>query len=207
MLHKVATTSYRKRASMGRIHWCGGLPPERTVSQGGLRAIAAALSALGCVARMQPARCSYSFRPLAGKENHSSPFPSLGVARAGAVAPTTTSARGATRVGHPIASSIRPRSDTPAGRGVSQVPVSQFLTSEPLEDGTDCAAVAVIFSWEFGHDPCPPWGCCQRAGCPAPGKGASTTAAGMAGQSAKSRDTWAGAQRSRPAGVRTPSLF
>ena len=40
-----------------------------------------------------------------------------GVARAGAVAPTTTSARGATRVGHPIASSIRPRSDTPAGRG------------------------------------------------------------------------------------------
>jgi hypothetical protein len=28
---------------------------------------------------------------------------------------------------------------------VSQVPVSQFLTSQPLEDGTDCEALAVTF--------------------------------------------------------------
>ena|ERR1700704_2175522 len=79
-------------------------------------------------------------------------LPSFVVARAGAVAPTTTSTRGATYLEHPIASSIRPRSDTPAGRGVSQVPVSQFLTSQPLEDGTDCVAVAVIFQWECNID-------------------------------------------------------
>src|SRR5216684_568413 len=99
---------------------------------------------------------------------------SLVVARAGAVAPTTTSARGATRLGHPIASSIHPRRDTPAGRGVSQVPVSQFLTSQPLEDGTDCEDISM---------------------------GMQYSSAFLTYSAASNLDTWAGAHVDRPAGV------
>ena len=36
---------------------------------------------------------------------------------------------------------------------MSQVPVSQFLTSQPLEDGTDCVAVAVIFPHDTESTP------------------------------------------------------
>jgi hypothetical protein len=35
---------------------------------------------------------------------------------------------------------------------VSQVPVSQFLTSQPLQDGTHCLPVAVTFPWECKED-------------------------------------------------------
>jgi hypothetical protein len=62
------------------------------------------------------------------------------------------SARGATRLGHPIASSIR-RGVTLRQEGGSQVPVSQFLTFQPLEDGTDCVAVAVIFPHDTESTP------------------------------------------------------
>jgi len=94
------------------------------------------------------------------------PFLPLVVARAGAVAPTTTSARGATRVGHPIASSIHPRSDTPSRElACPRFRFPSFLASQPLEDGTNCAAVGVIFLWEWVMIPCPRWApLCQRSG-------------------------------------------
>ena len=149
MLRKVAATQLTQTREHGRIYWCGGLPRERTQRPKGACELLPRHSprlgvSLSCsqLAAVTPSGHLRGRRRLI-------PLPSLGVARAGAVAPTTTSARGATRVGHPIASSIHPRSDTPAGRGCPRFRFPQFLTSQPLEDGTDCAAVAVIFLWEW----------------------------------------------------------
>ena len=191
---------------MGRIHWCGGLPPERTVSQGGLRAIAAALSALGCVAP-----CSSSLQlllpaTLRGRRNHSIPLSLTGRSAGRRRSPNNNvSPRGdKSRPPDRFPQSVSRSSYTRAGRGVSQVPGSPFFTSEPSEDGTDCAAVAVTLPWEFGHDPAAAGVAPRRM--PGTRKGASTTSrmAGSIGQEAAIPGPKPGP---RPAGVRTPSLF
>jgi hypothetical protein len=56
------------------------------------------------------------------------------------------SARGATRLGHPVASSIHRGVTLRRGADAGQ------QTSQPLQDGTHCLAVAVTFPWECKPD-------------------------------------------------------
>jgi hypothetical protein len=87
---------------------------------------------------------------------------------------------------------------------VSQVPVSQFLTSQPMEDGTNCAAAAVIFSWEWVMTHIHRRRVASAPDCLIPGKGGPTVARASVPQLRISRlvAARAGCLRSnRPAGL------
>jgi hypothetical protein len=91
------------------------------------------------------------------KEHQShSPFLPLVVARAGAVAPHNNVSPRGDKATLSLPQSIRGVTLRQEGGVLSQVPVS--LTSQPLEDGTNCAAVGVISLCGMSHDS--PWACC-----------------------------------------------